>query len=116
MYCECCGSVMQWRSTNQVTGLSKFKCLDCGNVQLGRLEVKCEIEDKRPKFYSEKDGRWIVKRKINHEERYIASLPSEEIAQKVVEELDKVDWDKSYVPHIFDKLGIHKVKRSWVVA
>jgi len=119
MKCEKCETVMQWRSTNQITHLSKFKCPRCGNVQIGENEVKYPVtevikEAKIPNFYHNKNGKYIVKRRRNHQLLYAGTYANEETAQKVVEELNKCDWDLDMIPAIYKKLNIRKVNRSWV--
>ena len=84
MKCEECNCVMQWRSTNKVTNLSKFKCPNCGHVQIGENKVTYHVglpveeKPKRvPKYYHCKDGRYIVKRRINKKLLYAGSYADE---------------------------------------
>ena len=121
MKCEKCESVMQWRSTNTNTNLSKFKCPQCGHVQVGENDVtyhvglKVEEKPKRiPKYYHCKDGRYIVKRRRNNKLLYAGAYGNEETAKKVVKELNKCDWNMDMLSVIYDKLNIQRVKRIWV--
>ena len=123
MKCEECNCVMQWRSTNKVTNLSKFKCPNCGHVQIGENKVTYHVglpveeKPKRvPKYYHCKDGRYIVKRRINKKLLYAGSYADEETAKKVVKELNECDWDLNMMEKIYEKLNITKVKRIWVCA
>ena len=114
MICEDCGVSMQWRCTDNITKVSKFKCPNCGHVQMGKLDMKPIVEHNNPKYYHEKNGAWIVKRTINHKYLYVGSFANEETAKRVVQKMEEVDWDKSMIPSVFSSLGIHKVNRSWV--
>ena len=115
MYCEERGDVMLWRCTDNITNISKFKCPNCGRIQTGELK---KVEPKPPRepnyYYARKDGKWIVQKTINHKKLSLGGFTDEETAKRVVDGMKKVNWDKSMVPVVFESLGIHKVKRSWV--
>ena len=64
MICEDCGVSMQWRCTDNITRVSKFKCPNCGHVQMGKLDMKPIVEH-NPKYYHEKNGAWIVKNSLD---------------------------------------------------
>ncbi len=113
MYCEECGNVMQWRSTNHITNISKFKCLHCGHVDYDIIEVK-PYKEYVPKYYHYNGTSWIVKRTINYEKVYVGAFATESIAQRVVEAMAKIAWDKDNIPIDFEELGIHKDNRRWV--
>ena len=115
MICEECESVMQWRSTNQITNIAKYKCPHCGHVQLGESELKpLTDEPKIPNYYHLKNGRWIVKKTQNHKLIYVGTFGNEETAKRVVKEMIKNDWDKKMVPQVYVKLNIQRVDRAWV--
>ena len=118
MYCEDCGGVMDWRCTNQITNVSKFKCRNCGHIQTGELKLKpVNDEKKEPKFYClNNHGSWIVKKRKNNERLYAGAYSDEETAKKVVAEMVKCDWDLDMLPVIRTRLNIHRVGRSWVCA
>lgn len=116
MYCDECGDVMRWRCTDNITNVSKFKCPNCGHVQTGELKRVEPKPPKEPKHCFKYKGKWIVRKVINHQPVYVGSFADEETAKLVVDGMKKVNWDKSMVPVVFESLGIHKVKRSWVCA
>ena len=114
MYCDECGDVMRWRCTDNITEVSKFKCPNCGHVQTGKLKKVEPKPPREPNYYYEKNGKWFVKKVINHQKVYVGCFADEETAKLVVDGMKKVDWNKSMIPSVFKSLGIHKVKRSWV--
>ena len=115
MNCSECGNTMQWRSTNQVTNIAKYKCRHCGNVQEGEDEYKeVIVEVPEPKYYYFYRGRYIVHRMIGGVNRYIGTYADEETAKKVVDKMKEYDWDTDMVPRIHEELGMQKVKRLWV--
>ena len=115
--CEECGETMQWRCTNQETGVAKYKCPICGNVQLGEDDWKEPIVEVRHiKNYYQNKNRFIVRRVVDGKHRYIGCYGNEDTAKKVVEKMEEVEWDKSMIPLIHEELNIHKVNRSWVMA
>ena len=117
MYCDECGDVMRWRCTNNITNVSKFKCPRCGNVQTGMLKKVNPLPKREPNYYyARKDGKWMVQKTINHKKLSLGGFADEETAKRVVDGMKKVNWEKSLVPMVFESLGIHKVKRSWVCA
>ena len=62
MNCSECGETMQWRCTNQETGVAKYKCPICGNVQLGEDDWKEPIVEVRHiKNYYQNKNRFIVR-------------------------------------------------------
>ena len=118
MYCEKCDSAMQWRSTNQITHLAKYKCPQCGHIQTELQEVKMPVavEPKTHNYYHLRNGRWIVKKTKDHKMIYVGTFGNEETAKRVVKEMIKCDWDKGKVPEVYEKLNIHRVDRAWVCA
>lgn len=116
MYCSECGETMQWRCTNTETGIAKYKCPECGNVQTGEDEYKAPVKNptRLPKYYYLKDGKYIVRRWIDGEHKYIGSYADEETARKVVDKMVECDWDKARIPQVYAELNIEKVNRSWV--
>ena len=117
MYCSECGGLMQWRCTNTLTGMAKYKCQDCGNVIEEADDYKPPIVEKfEPKYHYFKNGRFIVRKKIDGKFEYIGSYLDEETADKVVEKMKEYDWDKDMLPRVYDELGMHQVNRLWVCA
>jgi len=117
MYCNECGETMQWRSTNQLTGVAKWKCPNCGNVQIGADDYEpLPVEDFKPKYYYFHKNRFIVRKVINHRHVYFGAFGNEETAKKVVEKLEEHDWDKTKKPLIYEELGIHRENKMWVSA
>ena len=116
MYCEECGDVMMWRCTDNITEVSKFKCPNCGHIQTGKLEKVEPKPPREPNYCFSYKGKWIVKKTINHQEIYVGCFADEKTAKLVVDGMKKVDWKKDLIPSVFESLGIHKVKRSWVCA
>ena len=116
MYCEECGDVMMWRCTDNITEVSKFKCPNCGHIQTGKLKKVEPKPPQEPKYCFNYKGKWIVRKTINHQPVYVGCFADEETAKLVVDGMKKVDWKKSMIPVVFESLGIHKVKRSWVCA
>ena len=117
MDCDECGTAMHWRCTDNVTNVSKFKCPRCGNVQTGMLKKVKPLPKREPNYYyARKDGKWMVQKTINHKKLSLGGFADEETAKRVVDGMKKVDWNESLVPVVFESLGIHKVKRSWVCA
>ena len=105
MYCDVCGASMQWRSTNKRTGLAKYKCLDCGNVQVGEDENKAIVRVPRePKYYYLNNGRYIIHKVIDGRNLYYGCYYTEESAKEVVERLKSVGWDKSLLPSIKEEV------------
>lgn len=92
--CEVCGGVMVYRSTNNVTHKSKWKCKECGHVQLNDY-VPFEFKDlpkKEPKHYTYSNGRYDVKKRINGYQYYLAGFKSEDAAKKFVSLMKECDW------------------------
>ena len=119
MYCSECGETMQWRCTNTETGVAKYKCPSCGNVQLGEDDYKVPDKEPRiPKHYYLKDGRYVVRKfsGAEHKNLYIGSYADERTAQKVVEKMNEYDWDKSKLSLVHDELNIKRVNRTWACA
>ena len=116
MICEDCGNSMLWRCTDNITNVSKFKCPVCGNIQSGVMERVKPRPKPEPNYYYLKNGKWAVKKVINHQTVFVGTFADEETAKKVVDGMKKVEWDKSMIPSVFESLGIHKVNRSWVCA
>jgi len=117
MDCDECGTAMHWRCTDNVTSVSKFKCPRCGNVQTAKLKKVNPLPKREPNYYyARKDGKWMVQKTINHKKLSLGGFADEETAKRVVDGMKKVDWNESLVPVVFESLGIHKVKRSWVCA
>ena len=117
-YCECCGGVMMYRSTNNVTGKSKWKCRDCGHVMLNDYQPRTwkDIPTPEPNYYTCKDGKYCVSKVMGDERSYFGTFADEETAKLVVKRMKAVGWDMSKRPGIFKELGIHRVKCSWVRA
>ncbi|WP_405285915.1 hypothetical protein [Methanobrevibacter sp.] len=61
-----------------------------------------------PKYYSYDKiwNRYRIARKINGKRVSYGTYASEEEAQQVVLELEKVDWDRTQLQSIRDNLGI----------
>jgi len=107
-YCTECGGVMVYRSTNNITHKSKWKCKECGHVMLNDwvptpLE---EIKSHEPRYYFWKNGAYIVKKTLNYEQIYVGSFHSEELAKKVVDGMKSVGWDKSKIPSVLKGVGL----------
>lgn len=66
-----------------------------------------------PKYYSYDKiwGRYRISKRINGKRVSYGTYASEEEAQQVVAELDKVDWDRTQLQSIRDKLGIISQRR-----
>ena len=106
---------MQWRTTNNVTHIAKYKCPHCGNVQeLVVVHHPVKEHSVKPRYYYEKDGKWIVRRKHEHQHKYVGTYANEETARKVVEKMNDCDWDLDEIPRIYNELGIHRVNYTWV--
>ena len=117
--CEECGETMQWRCTNQKTGVAKYKCPTCGNVQLGEDDWKEPVVVPRtPKHYYVRDGKYYVRKFIgrNHKVIYIGCYGNEETANKVVDKMKECNWDKSKISLVHDELNIKRINRTWVCA
>ena len=94
MKCEDCGGVMVYRSTNNITKVSKWKCKECGHIQFNDwvptpLE---ELPKREPKYYSFSKGRYDVKKRINGPQVYLASFKSEDAAKKFVSLMKESGW------------------------
>ena len=116
MYCDDCGASMVWRCTDNNTNISKFKCPQCGRIQVGKLDVKPVLPRPEPKYYYMGRGKYIVNKKVDGKDCYVGSFDDEETAKLVVASMNKVGWDKSNRPSVFKELGIFKFKGSWVRA
>ncbi|MBP5423472.1 MAG: hypothetical protein J6Y78_13640 [Paludibacteraceae bacterium] len=117
MYCEKCDGVMQWRCTNTRTGVAKYKCTCCGNIVEKVDDYKPPIVEKfEPKYHFVRNGRFIVRKKIDGKFKYIGSYLDEETADKVVEKMKEYDWDTSMLRQVYTELGMHREKRLWVAA
>ena len=114
MYCEKCGEPMQWRATNTVTQMAKYKCPICGNVQTELFEKKPEYHYE-PNYYFYRNGAYIVKKTTDGEPCYVGTFRTEELARKVVAKMKEYDWKPDMIPQCFADLGIHKVGRSWSI-
>ena len=115
MFCDECGDVMVWRCTDNLTEVSKFKCPNCGHIQTGKLK-KVKIPERGPKYYCQKNGKWIVRKVINYQTIYVGCFADEKTAKLVVDGMKKANWDKNMIPTVFESLGIHKSKHSMVCA
>ena len=115
MYCSRCDSIMQWRCTDNHTHIAKYKCPECGNIVEVLDDYKPPIVEKfEPKYHYFKNGRFIVRKKIDGKFEYIGSYLDEETADKVVEKMKEYDWDKAMLPRVYDELGMHHINRLWV--
>ena len=115
--CEECGETMQWRCTNQETGVAKYKCPTCGNVQCGPDEWKEPVvKVNMPKHYYKRENCYIVRRIRNGKHQYIGCYGNEETAKKVVDKMNEIDWDKSKLSLVHNELNIKRINRSWVCA
>ena len=118
MYCENCGTLMQWRCTNVNTHIAKYKCPHCGEVQTATVEIyePPVVELKPPKNYYPHNGSFVVRKRKEGKQHYVGCFGNEETAKKVVAEMVKCDWDLDMLPVIRTRLNIHRVGRSWVCA
>ena len=115
MFCDECGSPMQWRCTDTRTNIAKYKCPDCGRVQKAPDDYKEPVVEVRDiKNYYFNRNRFIVRRVVDGKHCYIGCYGNEDTAKKVVEKMDEYDWDKSMVPQVYEELNIKKVNKSWV--
>ena len=100
-YCEECGGVMTYRSTNNVTHKTKWKCRECGHIMFNDyvpFEFKQEHREKQPpKYYSVWKNSYQVKKRINGKQWYLASFRSEAMAKKFVALMKASEWDLSRV-------------------
>ena len=114
-YCTKCGGVMVWRSTNNITRLSKWKCRDCGHISTMVLPEPEPVVNVPviPNYYYQRDGKYIVRKKRNNETVYVGAFQSEDMAKEVVEGMKSVDWNKTLIPEVLKGLGIGKVNRQW---
>ena len=110
MYCEECGTAMHWRCTDNITNVSKFKCPNCGHVQTGKLK-RVEVSKHEPKYYCQKNGRWVVRKVTNYQTLYVGCFADEETAKRVVDSMKKANWDENVIPDVFRSLGIHKYSK-----
>lgn len=115
MFCETCGSAMHWRCTNTQTSIAKYKCPHCGQIQTGLDDYKPPvIEVHIPRHYHVKGDKFVVRRVVNGEHRYIGSYGNEYTAQRVVEKMETYNWDKNMIPQVHKELHIERVNRTWV--
>ena len=118
MICEKCGAPMQWRCTNTLTRVAKYKCPECGVISTIVVEFKAPVEKEEyeAKHYYFAHDRYIVSKKVNGERLYVGCYGNEDTAKAVVDKMIECDWDKSMLPKVYDELGMKKVNRSWVCA
>ena len=94
MKCEVCGGVMVYRSTNNITHKSKWKCKECGHVQFDDY-VPVELKD-LPKrewnYYYFHNGAYVVRKRINGKQHHLAGFKSEDMAKKFVSLMKECDW------------------------
>lgn len=98
-YCEVCGGIMTYRSTNNVTHKTKWKCKECGHVMLNDyvpFEFK-QVARPEPKYYTFYGGTYQVKKRVNGHQFYLASFKSKEAAKKFVALMKASEWDLSRV-------------------
>ena len=108
---------MQWRCTDNHTHIAKYKCPNCGNIIEKVDDYKPPIVEKfEPKYHFFRNGRFIVRKKINGKFKYFGSYKDEETADKVVEKMREYGWDIDMLPKVYDELNMHRVNRLWVCA
>lgn len=98
-YCTECGGVMVYRSTNNITRKSKWKCKECGHVMVNDyvpVDVNA-LPKPEPKYYTYSKGRYDVKKRINGHQYYLACFESEAAAKKFVALMKASDWELSRV-------------------
>lgn len=103
MFCEDCGVSMRWRCTDNITGLSKFKCPVCGKVELGVLDLKPPQPKPEPRHYYFTRGFYVVAKTTNYERMHIGTFRDEEMAKRVVEGMKACNWDKSMIPAVIEE-------------
>ena len=99
IYCEECGGIMTYRSTNNVTHKTKWKCKECGHIRFDDyvpFEFK-QIRKPEPKHYTCCHGRYDVKKRINGRQYYLGTFKSEALAKKFVALMKASEWDLSRV-------------------
>ena len=119
MLCENDGASLQWRCTNQITKVSKYKCPRCGRLYkvVDSFDVKTECSDRleRPAYYHKNTyGTYTIHRNANGVYQYFGTYPTEDIAKCVVEKLREYGWDKDLLPRIHDELGLVRKGKQWV--
>lgn len=126
MFCEVCGGLTTWRSTNTLTGVAKYKCKECGHitkalktnfddpiVDKGVLE-KCPQHPNSNCYYDKRHDTYGVRKMIDHKDFYFGQYPSWEMAQAVIDKLIEYEWDKNALPRIHAELGIVRDGRRYV--
>lgn len=129
MKCEKCGMTAQWRSTNTITNMVKYKCPNCSNVfvvpkvdevvhnyELTAYEKMLENKSKPTHIRVTRQGTYNI-RKYNSNKKYEESFGTykdRSIAEAVVNKLEEVGWDKNNLYDIYTELGIRKEGRHWV--
>ena len=93
--CNECGGVMVYRSTNNITRESKWKCKECGHIMVnGWVPTPLEkIRRPEPKYYTLSGGAYQVKKRIDGHQFYLGSFKSEKMAKKFVALMKVCDWD-----------------------
>lgn len=114
MKCDC-GMSMQWRCTDTKTNIAKYKCPQCGNIVKVFDEYKPPVVEKfEPKYHFFRNGRFIVRKKVDGKFKYIGTYADEETADKVVAKMKEYDWDTNMLPRVYDELHMQKINRLWV--
>lgn len=109
MICNC-GRKMQWRCTDNVTHIAKFKCPGCGRIVEKLDDYEPPVPEVHvPKHYYTVNNRFVVRHMSNGKHEYIGCYGDEYTAQRVVEKMLDCDWDKSHLDSIHEELGIRKV-------
>ncbi len=83
-----------------------FECLKRNWNINNQIQDIIEENKVKPKYYTFKNGSWIIQRKVNGKMTYFCSVIDEYTAIKVVEKLEDYDWDKNKLEIIFKELCI----------
>ncbi len=73
----------------------------------GEVEIRPRYSvNPRNYWFNKHNGKYHVYKQINGKSRQFGTYSDEATAKKVVEELRKVEWDKSQLQRIKDEIGV----------
>lgn len=83
-----------------------YECLKANWDINNQIQSVINANKVKPKYYTFKNGSWIIQRKINGKMTYFCSVHDEYTAINVVNKLEEYNWDKTKLNIIFKELCI----------
>lgn len=92
--------------TENIAQYIVYECLKANWNITSQIKSLIEANKVKPKYYSFRNGYYIIQRKINGKMTYFCSVTEEYTTIRIVEKLNEYGWDKSKLNIIFKELCI----------